>query len=574
QIKILVDGSLQRLYDLTYGFSDVSGRSILRSITQVDSQQQEALPAVGFEYQDNSAGYEVTTVTNDPVQGDNLWNRRFSGGYDRGHDNYGAMPPTGFDVTWGPTQTQASGDGWNIDGNGNLHFFSRKDSANWYWTYVYVNTARTLSVPYTTTGSLGVWLNGNHWPRETQNAEHTWSLKQGYNLIEITAYHQHENFNFDLNYGLADNVELMNSEQVMVPQLSGDFNGDGDTDIASFKTSEGIVEVWISQAGVFSPPQIWLNNVDEDAKLVLGDFDGDGLVDVGVFDSAAGEWRVAISDGSQFVDQGVWLSGFGAGDQPSSGDYDNDRLTDVMVFHKQSGQLHVKIALNEGGGFADSGEDIVIGAESDTPLSGDFNGDGLMDLGAFVRGSGRWKIFLNRGTGGTGFQSLAEINNFGIDHTPVVSDFNYDGLTDIGYYEASSGEIIYRISQGTSFSDVTESLGFAFSIEDSQAQIQAADYNGDTVTDFIIANLVGEMEIASSQGQAPDLLSVMDNGVGGMNNLEYISAGTSMNTFLPFPIQVLKSVKRSNSLGDEYETRYTYEQGLWDAQDREFRGFG
>ncbi|MBI5415287.1 MAG: fibronectin type III domain-containing protein, partial [Candidatus Omnitrophica bacterium] len=574
-ITVKVDGNLQRRYALVYDDSRTTGRSLLTSIAQYGSDGSSPLPPVTFSYQtpkNPDFNYAVTPMNNS-VAGDNLWNYRSAGSYDRGGSNYGPVPPGGFDVSWGPTYTQSSGGNWSTNSRGSLTFSAGQDSAHWFWTYLYIDGSipKTLTVPYTTEGVDGVWVNQNY----GTNASQSWTLQAGYNLVEMTFYNQNQGFSFNLNYNLADNVDLMSSGTVVLPQLSGDFNADGRTDVATFTAASGKIDVERSAGTTFAAKETWASGFGTNGKLVLGDFNGDGRMDIGGFDPAGGNWRVGLSDGSRFNDAGLWLSGFGANEEPSSGDFNGDGLADILTFYKASGNLYVRIALNKGGSFAalSGGQNILIGSSDDIPIVGDFNGDGQIDFGAFNKAGGNWTIRLNTGDILAGLKQLPAVSGFGAGRNTVVSDFNYDGLTDIGYYDDPTGKVVYRVSKGLSFAAAAQ-LPFVFNIKGPNTQIQSGDYNGDTLVDFAVYNLIGKLEIAFSSGVMPDILSSVENGLGGKSSIVFNAAVNYPQTFLPFPIQVVKSITQSNGLGESYTINNSYEQGLWDAQKREFRGFG
>jgi len=571
QITVNVDGQLQRRYDLGYDDSRTTGRSLLTSVTQFGSDGFSVLPPMTFSYQtpnNPDFNYDVTLM-NSSGAGDNLWNYRSDGGYDHGSDNYGPCPPTtvcnGYYFNWGPASTIGSG-------TGDVSLSSGQDTGHWLWTYLYVDSAKTITPLYTTEGVDGVWLRGDF----SNEVHQTWNLEPGYNRVDLTLYNQNQGFSFNLNLALANEVNLMSSSSVILPQFSGDFNADGLSDIAKFISDSGTVEVELSDGTTFLSKETWISGFGTNGKLVLGDFNGDGRMDISGFDPASGNWKVALSDGSQFNDQGAaWINGFGTNEEPSIGDFNGDGLADILTFYKSSGNYYVRIALNEEESFVPltGGQNILIGNADDTPLVGDFNGDGQIDFGTFNKAGGNWNVRLNTGDILAGMAPLPVVSGFGAGHNTVVSDFNYDGLTDIGYYDDSTGKVVYRVSKGSSFAVATE-LPFAFNIQGPNTNIQSGDYNGDTLIDFAVYDLIGSLEIAYSNGVMPDILSIVDNGLGGQSTIVYDAAVNYPQTFLPFSIRVIKSITKSNGLGEIYTIQNFYEQGLWDTDKREFRGFG
>ncbi len=575
-IDVKADGNRLRKYQLEYTQSPITKKSLLTSVKQYGQDGATALPSLDFSYQANtSPTFGITTINNAPEAGDNIWAERFASGFDRGHDNFGAVPPPGFNISWGPVSAQSSGNGtcgsWNTDSNGRLNFGSGPDCANWFWTFLYVDSATTWQGPYSGNCVDGTWINGNY---ETQ-AGHTWNLRQGYNLVELTAYHQHEGCGIDIGAGPASGVEIMNSTQKFYPQLSGDFNGDGFTDMAVYYEAAGRVKVALSNGTTFLPASTWINNFNPNGKIFLGDFNSDGLTDICSFDEPNGHWKVALSNGTQLTDNGTWLSSFGAGGQPTSGDFNGDGLTDIAAFDKTGGDYQARIALNTGTSFTVSGAAPVVGGATSFPFAADFNGDGLSDFGCILRDSGNWYIRLNTGVLSGEFDITILVNGFGAGKNPAIADFNSDGLTDIGYFEDTTGKVKYRIATGNAFNDAVGELPFNFSsaFRTASVNIQSADYNGDGLTDFTAYNGIDSLEVARSSGKASDILSSIDNNTGGVTTVEYIPSTSYVNTFLPFVIQSVKSTTVNDNLGHSYQTRYAYAGGFWNGAQREFRGF-
>lgn len=361
-----------------------------------------------------------------------------------------------------------------------------------------------------------------------------------------------------------------------IGRFFGDFNGDGRMDKALYYSDSGDIQVALSTGSSFQSPSLWLSNFPGGSKVLVGNFDSDGITDLCAFNSTTGNWNVYASNGqNQFLSKGQWLSGFGAQKEPGTGDFNGDGLTDIVYFYDApDGSFRAAIALNTGTNFtAVTGATPVISNSNATGITGDFNGDGLTDLGLWYQGGGLWEIKLNTGDITAPFQSMFYATGFGGGKSSVIADFNYDGLTDIGYFDNTTTKIVYRLSTGSSFGP-EQSTAFNLSTGAPSAVISTADVNGDGLMDFITRDSFNDMDIDYSNGVFPDLLASSHNGVGGTTTISYAPSTTFNNPQLPFPLQLVKSAGQSNNLGDVYTTRYDYAQGLWDGVAREFRGFG
>ncbi|MBL7157320.1 MAG: hypothetical protein ISS92_04045 [Candidatus Omnitrophica bacterium] len=215
-----------------------------------------------------------------------------------------------------------------------------------------------------------------------------------------------------------------------------------------------------------------------------------------------------------------------------------------------------------------------------SPLAGDFNGDGLSDLCLFKKNVGRWVVMLSHGDK---FGDTTDwLTSFGADEDPILGDFNTDGLTDIGYVYTQGGQwyIKYATSDGTAFNKIEEAYptNISGSIEGT---FITGDSNGDGLFDVAVFNKDSrEWTVRLHQSKYPDLLVEIDNGIGGKTKIEYKDSVMFDNTGydnipdLPFSVRVVTEVTQEDGLGNNYKTRYFYENGFFEPGKREFRGFG
>ncbi len=592
---------LQRQYAMTYAQSPVTGRSILKSVEQFGSDGTSSLPKATFTYEDNTGIAEPfspkVTINSNQVVGNNLWNIRTNGNDFFNSNNYILYPRTGLpeesntgifsngdEVAWGPTMTSSSGSYqnifWTFDSTGKLNdiHFTTQDRQVYAYTYLYLNQQKTLWFQYQEAhstssvfidGALFLTIGGGG-----NGVIKNITLDPGYHLLEITTYNQNRHSDyFRLNGNYNTLSTFINSTPLLNPQMAADFNGDGFIDIASYTVTTGKFNVALSSGGGFQTSNEWFTGITSGEQVLLGDFNRDGRSDMALFKRATGEWRFAYSNGTGFVNQGILKTNFGTNEDGVAADMDGDGYADIFTFYKSAGQWKTRVALNDGQNhFVNASQmTFTIGDETEKPVIGNFNGDGLIDFGTFKKSTGNWTLKLNTGDITDPFNTLAVITNFGANKETVMADFNYDGLTDLGYYEPTTGKVHCKVSSGAGFGNPFQ-MPFTFALDSAVTQVQAQDYNGDGMADWVASDETGHIEIFYSQTKIPDLLKSIDNGVGAQTEINYNSSAYEVGSALPFVVPIVKSTT-THVLNESYTTRYVYEGGLWDGAEREFRGF-
>ncbi len=152
----------------------------------------------------------------------------------------------------------------------------------------------------------------------------------------------------------------------------------------------------------------------------------------GLYDFKSNEFHLRNSNTTGPADQVVALGE--PGDRPFAGDFDGDGLTDVGVFHGATGDFFIRIA-STGAIVAAGG-----GEGNDIPIAGDWDGDGVDTLGLF-RDGGRTGVafFLTNAhidQGGLNFDIFVPVGQPG--DLPVAGDWNGDGLHTVGFYRPST----------------------------------------------------------------------------------------------------------------------------------------
>jgi hypothetical protein len=267
---------------------------------------------------------------------------------------------------------------------------------------------------------------------------------------------------------------------------TGDFNGDGKTDIASalngnvymkLSTGSGFTsQTWPVAATWNSAPYTW-----------TGDFNGDGKTDIASAEGA--NVYMKLSTGSGFTSQ-TWpvTANWGSTGYYWVGDFNGDGRSDIA----SAVGTNVYMKLSTGTGFT-SQTWTVANAWGSAGFTwvGDFNGDGLADIATAIGGNVHLKLST-----GTGFTSVTwpVADLWGCTECTFVGDFNGDGLTDIA--SASGGNVYVKLSTGTGFVSETWPVS---NVWGPSAWYRIADVNGDGRSD-IISPSMGTVYVKLSTG--------------------------------------------------------------------------
>src|SRR5918993_1070735 len=173
----------------------------------------------------------------------------------------------------------------------------------------------------------------------------------------------------------------------------GDFNGDGDPDLAVANEFAGSVSVLLGGAGGGFSAATNIATGGFPFAVAVGDFNGDGDPDLAVADAFDGIISVLLgSTGGSFTGP----TNFPAGSFPASvavGDFNGDGDPDLAVADQVTGAILV-LRGTAGGGFT---APTTVGTATG-PFSiavGEFNGDGEPDLAATKFNTDNVAVLLN-----------------------------------------------------------------------------------------------------------------------------------------------------------------------------------
>ncbi|WP_271998670.1 FG-GAP-like repeat-containing protein [Nannocystis radixulma] len=305
-----------------------------------------------------------------------------------------------------------------------------------------------------------------------------------------------------------------------------DFDHDGRSDLALIGSTEWkALPVAFAGAGGFNVTRVAVATLakvagQHGADIVTGDFDGDGRTDIAV--TGARDWKsipVALSRGDGDFEVltpglGEWPARATADNaQLLTGDFDGDGKTDLALLGPESWQT-IPVALSVGDGsftLVDKPSPDFAARASATGVrivTGDFDGDGRTDIA--LTGGRKWStvpVALSNGDGSFRMVESAD-QTFAAaaaaaDTVVLAGDFDGDGKTDLALTGASTSKALHvALSKGDGTFTVTaqptgELGGWA---EEIDAHVLAGDFDGDGKTDLALVGKADTLPVARSRG--------------------------------------------------------------------------
>jgi hypothetical protein len=286
--------------------------------------------------------------------------------------------------------------------------------------------------------------------------------------------------------------------------MSGDFNGDGKTDLCKVWDHNGaMIDVFLSTGNSFAAGSTrWATQQGgywDSQKWMAGDFNGDGKTDLckvwgnGTTSTAA---DVHLSNGVSFASFARWIDnneGYGDAIKWVVVDLNGDGKADLSkIWNDGTGKATINGFFSNGTTFGNSAASRSIfltirqGGYDDSQkwMAGDFNGDGKGDL---------CKSFGDEGAN--------SINVHLSIYPNKPMDFDSNGSADIVWRNKSTGQYLLWLFDGASYKDWVN-LG---TVADLNWQICAvADMNGDGFNDLIWRNVsTGENTVLFMKGKTP-----------------------------------------------------------------------
>jgi hypothetical protein len=167
---------------------------------------------------------------------------------------------------------------------------------------------------------------------------------------------------------------------------------------------------------------------------------------IGMVDTSTGRWHLRPHLGRY---ENPFFYG-DPGDAPFTGDWDCDGVSTPGLYRQTDGFAYLRNSNSQG--VADIR--FFFGDPGDVPLAGDFNGDGCDTLSLYRPGTQEFFIINELGSdeGGLGAADFSFVFGNPGDK-PFVGDFDGEGIDEVGLHRESTGFVYYRETLTTGVAD-------------------------------------------------------------------------------------------------------------------------
>ncbi|MHB8420462.1 MAG: FG-GAP repeat domain-containing protein [Myxococcales bacterium] len=289
----------------------------------------------------------------------------------------------------------------------------------------------------------------------------------------------------------------------------GDFNGDGEPDLAVTNAGDDTVSVLLNQgSGTFAAQVTYPTGLNP-WSIAAGNFHGDGGADLAIANEAGWDGgstvSVLLNQGSGTFTARV---PYAVGLNPWSvvvGDFNGDGEPDLATGNDTSSTI--SILLNQGNGAFAAQVSYLLPAGTLCVATGDVNGDGLLDIVASddISVGSAVEVLLNQGNGVFG-TPVSYSDGSSYPRALAVGDLNGDGKLDLAAVGSADDTLDILLNQGggTFAAPVTYAAGFG------PDAVAVGDFNGDGMLDVVVANTIGN----GGNGGPPVVSVFLNQGKG------------------------------------------------------------
>ncbi len=242
----------------------------------------------------------------------------------------------------------------------------------------------------------------------------------------------------DVMTGVQSNIDIpLEFTHYTMPALSSDG---AELAFAASTVNQEAADIYVWRPEGSEPPRRLTTNAAWDTGPAWGPW----YPPVGLVNTSSGWWTLR---------EGAAETSFYYGnpnDSPFVGDWDCDGVDTPGLYRQSDGYVYLRNSNTQG----DADIRFFFGNPGDMPLAGDFNGDGCDTVSIYRPSEARFYIIneLGQDEGGLGAADYSFLFGDAGDK-PVVGDWDNDGIDEVGLHRESSGFFYYRNSSTTGVAD-------------------------------------------------------------------------------------------------------------------------
>ena len=292
---------------------------------------------------------------------------------------------------------------------------------------------------------------------------------------------------------------------------ANDFNGDGKTDVAVANYASGTISILPgdglgnllaeSTLDAGAPYTVVIGGTPTSSEprprqIVSGDFNGDGKTDLAWTNDyanigsteVAGTIGLAINNGTATPFTSPTATG-AIGNNPYgliATDLNGDGKLDLIAANSPPiGNGSISALLGNGNGTFQSAINTTVGTRPRYFAAGDFNRDGRQDLALTQTVSdNNLRILFGNGSGGFSSQATFSMGEEAAPRGIVSADFNLDGYLDLAVSSVTGDNVSIFLGSG----DGNFTTRKVFAAGDASFWIASADFDRDGLSDLAITN--------------------------------------------------------------------------------------
>ena len=286
---------------------------------------------------------------------------------------------------------------------------------------------------------------------------------------------------------------------------AGDFNGDGKLDLAVANYNSNTVSVLLGNGdGTFGVAKLY-DAGNEARAVAVGDFNGDGKLDLAVANQnctgggppcGQGTVSILLGNGDGTFQNHMDYDTANGPTWVTTGDFNGDGNLDLAVSASNGGSgTDVSVLLGDGRGVFHQLSDITVGVNPVEVATADFNKDGKLDLAVVNNaGLGNGSVSILLGNGDGTFQNPVDYSTGSFyDNGLAVADFNQDGNLDLAVTNGGSNTVSVFLGKGdgTFPSSLTSDSGGS-----DPFGVLVGDFDRDGRLDLVVTNNYGGGTVA------------------------------------------------------------------------------